>query len=370
MGGRQPQHWSRRDFLGGLTLAGAAGLLGLHARPVAAEPPSETTTLRIFEGPITCTAPQYAAQELLYSEGFTDVHYVTWGRQTQAWPPEVLLSGEADIALSFPPSDLVSIDAGEPVVIMAGSHIGCVELFASNQVRSTRDLKGKTVAILQPRSDDQIFISLFAAYVGLDPQKDMNWVVQSRLSSIAGLAEGKIDAFMTGPPFSLEMREKKLGHILVNTTTDKPWSQYICCLLASTKAFVRQHPVATKRALRAMLKAADVCALEPERTARRIVDRGVALHYDAVLQGLKEIPYGQWRQYDPEDAMRFFALRLQEAGMIKASPQKPIAQGTDWRFLHALKKEGSVGVAEDRSCLSIAHRQVGPITVDLAQLPK
>src|SRR5262249_25767537 len=121
---------------------------------------------------------------------------------------------------------------------------------------------------------------------------------------------------------------------------------------------------------RAMLKVADVCALEPERTARRIVDRGVALHYDAVLQGLKEIPYGQWRQYDPEDAMRFFALRLQEAGVIQASAQKPIAEGTDWRFLHALKKEGSVGVAEDRSCLSIAHRQVGPITVDLAQLPK
>src|SRR6266704_1094737 len=110
-------------------------------------------------------------------------------------------------------------------------------------------------------------------------------------------------------------------------------------MVAGNRAFVRQHPVATKRALRAMLKAAAVCALEPERTARRIVDRGVAPRYDSVLQGLKEIPYGQWREYDPEDAVRFYALRMHELGMLKSSPQQLIAQGTDWRFLTELKRE-------------------------------
>jgi NitT/TauT family transport system substrate-binding protein len=54
---------------------------------------------------------------------------------------------------------------------------------------------------------------------------------------------------------------------------------------------------------------------------------------------MTDIPYGQWREYDPEDTVRFYALRLHEAGMIKTSPQKLIAQGTDWRFLTALKKE-------------------------------
>jgi NitT/TauT family transport system substrate-binding protein len=156
---------------------------------------------------------------------------------------------------------------------------------------------------------------------------------------LTDLTEGSIDAFVMGPPYAPEIREKKIGHVLVNTTTDKPWSQYHCCLVASTKAFVRQHPVATKRALRALLKAADVCALEPERTAQRIVDRDMALRYDAVLQGLQEIPYGQWRQYDPEDAVRFYALWMREVGMIKSTPQQIIARGTDWRFLTALKPE-------------------------------
>ncbi len=331
---------TRRRFLTTLSLASAAGLVPappLHAE----EPPPETTTLRIFDGPITCIAPQLVARELLYGEGFTDVQYVTWGSQTRNWPPEVVLSGEVDITMSFIPSDLVQIDAGEPVVILAGIHTGCIELFGGNQVRSTRELKGKTVAIHQLQSDEQIFISMFAAYVGLDPQKDINWVVKDdRSSTVEGLAQGEIDAFMSGPPFSLEMREKKIGHVLVNTATDKPWSHYFCCVIASTREFVREHPVATKRALRALLKATDLCALEPERTARLVVEREATPRYDFVLQGLKEdIPWGQWREYDHEDAVRFNALKMRELGFIKSSPQKIIADGTDWRFLNELKRE-------------------------------
>jgi NitT/TauT family transport system substrate-binding protein len=97
--------------------------------------------------------------------------------------------------------------------------------------------------------------------------------------------------------------------------------------------------VATKRVLRAILKATDVCALEPERAAQLIVDKGYALRYDYTLQTLQEIPYQRWREYDPEDAVRFYALRLHEIGLIKNTPQKLIEQGTDWRFLNELKRE-------------------------------
>jgi len=110
-------------------------------------------------------------------------------------------------------------------------------------------------------------------------------------------------------------------------------------MLAGNRAFVRTHPVATKRALRAILKAANVCALEPEQSARFLVEQGYTQRYDYALQALKELPYGQWHEYNAEDTLRFYALRLHEAGMIKSSPQKIIAQGTDWRFLNALKKE-------------------------------
>src|SRR5881397_2457028 len=41
------------------------GLLGLRPRPVAAEPPPETTTLRLVHNPGICTAPYFVAAELL-----------------------------------------------------------------------------------------------------------------------------------------------------------------------------------------------------------------------------------------------------------------------------------------------------------------
>jgi NitT/TauT family transport system substrate-binding protein len=102
---------------------------------------------------------------------------------------------------------------------------------------------------------------------------------------------------------------------------------------------VKNHPVATKRAMRAILKGADLCTSEPERVARLLVDRKYTPRYDYVLQVLKELPYGKWREYDPEDTIRFYALRLHEAGLVKSSPQKLIAQASDWRLLNELRKE-------------------------------
>ena len=56
--------------------------------------------------------------------------------------------------------------------------------------------------------------------------------------------------------------------MIVNTAVDRPWSQYFCCMLCGNRDFVRDHPVATKRVLRAILKAADFCATEPARAAQ------------------------------------------------------------------------------------------------------
>ena len=86
-------------------------------------------------------------------------------------------------------------------------------------------------------------------------------------------------------------------------------------------------------------KAADLCANEPALVARRIVDAGFAARYDYALQALQEIYYDRWRDYDAEDSVRYYALRLRDVGLIKSSPQKIIAEGTDWRFFDELKRE-------------------------------
>jgi NitT/TauT family transport system substrate-binding protein len=333
---RHAEGWSRREFLG-LTLAGTAGLLGLKPEPVVAEPPLETTTLRLLQFPTSiCQAPHYMAEKLLHAEGFTEVQYVKTEGGVLA---QNLARGEVDIGMNFVGPNIIQIEAGDPIVFLAGGHIGCFELFGSEQVRNIRDLKGKTVAVAWLGAVEYVFLAIMVAYVGMDPQKDINWVIHRPDESIGLLAEGKIDAFLAFPPAPQELRAKKIGHVVVNSTLDRPWSQYFCCMVAGNREFVRKYPVATKRALRAILKATNICALQPDHAAHFLVDKGFTQHYDYALQSLKEIPYGQWAEYDSEDTVRFYALRLHEAGMIKSSPQKIIAEGTDWRFLNELKKE-------------------------------
>ena len=330
----------RREFLRNLTIAGGAGLLGMQPELAAAEPPPETTTIRLVKIPGICIAPQYVADDLLKSEGFTDVSYIHTPAGVEA--SQAAASGKADFSMAFVGPHIVSVDAGHPIVVLAGVHVGCFELFGTDHVRTISDLKGKTVAVQSLQSSQHVFLSSMAAYVGIDPRKDIKWVAYPSAKSIRLLAEGKIDAFLAFPPEPQELRARNIGHVVVSSTADRPWSQYFCCLIAGNREFVRKYPVATKRVVRAILKASDICALEPERAARAVVDKGYATNYEYALQTMRDVTYGMWRQYNAEDTVRFYALRLREAGMIKSTPQKIIAQGTDWRFLNELKKEMKV----------------------------
>jgi NitT/TauT family transport system substrate-binding protein len=214
-------------------------------------------------------------------------------------------------------------------------------LFGNRGVRGVRDLKGKVVSV--PIADTQntarMYIASMAAYVGLDPSKDITWVTHPIDEATRLFADGKVDAIMGFPPLAQELRARKVGHVVVDSTIDRPWSQYFCCMMIARREFVQRNPVAAKRAVRGIVKATAICAQQPERVARLLVDRGVVKQYDYALQTVKELPYARWRDYDSEDTLRFYALRLHEAGMIKSSPQKIIAQGAELRFVNELKKE-------------------------------
>jgi NitT/TauT family transport system substrate-binding protein len=331
-----PMTQTRRRFLIALSLAGAGGLVPA-ARAVAAEGALETTMVRIANRHSLCNAPQHVAEKLLRAEGFTEISYID---TRQADTSGAIAGGKIDFSMAHASYFVPAIDVGEAVVLLAGVHVGCFELFAREGIRSVADLIGKSVGVEGLGSSPHVFLAAIAAYVGLDPAKDIRWVVtNSTVRPMELFAEGKIDAFLGFPPEPQELRTRNIGHVIFNSSVDRPWSQYFCCMLGGNKEFVQQHPVATKRVLRAILKATDLCASDPAGMARQMVERGFAERYDHALQALSEVPYDRWREYDAEDTVRFYALRLHEIGMIKSSPQKIIAEGTDWRFLNELKRE-------------------------------
>jgi ABC-type nitrate/sulfonate/bicarbonate transport system substrate-binding protein len=138
---------TRRRFVSGLATSGMAGLLGWRPELAAAEPPPETRKLRLAHFGSICVAPQYVAEELLKIEGFTEVQHVK-----VPGPAEIsraLATGAADVNLHFAAPLIIELDAGAPLVLLAGVHIGCFEMFGADRVRAVRDLKGKTVAVTQ-----------------------------------------------------------------------------------------------------------------------------------------------------------------------------------------------------------------------------
>jgi len=194
---------------------------------------------------------------------------------------------KADLSFDFVSAAIIAIDAGQPITLLAGAMAGCVELFAKEGLRTVADLKGQRVGLRSLGATPHVLASLMTAEVGLDPARDIDWVVDPKSTPIDLFVGGKVDVFVGNPPESLDLRAQRIGKVLVKTA----------------------------------------------------VDRGFAPRYDYVLQTLRENGYDKWREYDAEDTTRFYALRLRETGFIKSTPQKIIADGTDWRFLNELKRE-------------------------------
>ena len=333
-------HANRRDLLLAGACAASTALFWSAAARLRAEvtdPPLETTTIRLAKNPSICIAPQYVVSDLLNAEGFERVVYVESDaglEQTKA-----VANGDLDFTLHFSGPLLLEIDRGLGITVVAGIHVGCFELFAREGIRSVADLRGRTVGQQGVGSSPHVFISAMASLVGLDPTKDIQWVTSEKVKPIDLFAEGKIDAFLGFPPEPQRLRAQNIGHVIVNSALDRPWSQYFCCMLAGNREFVRKNPVATKRVVRAMLRATDLCVSEPALVAQRMVDKGFTKRRDDAVQTLADVPYNRWRDYDPEDTIRFYALRLREAGMVKSSPTKIIADGTNWRFLNEVRRE-------------------------------
>jgi len=186
------QTQTRRSFLTTLAVAATAGLVPAP-RALAAEGALETTSVRFIKNSGICIAPQYAAKELLRAEGFTEIVFVDTPAREGAVKA---IADRVDFTLSFAVNHIQAIDAGAPITLLGGVHIGCYELFASEAIHSIAGLKGKSVGL---EAAAPALLSLLAAEVGLDPARDIRWVTDPSLKPLDLFAESKIDAFLGFP---------------------------------------------------------------------------------------------------------------------------------------------------------------------------
>src|ERR1700738_5053550 len=122
---------TRRWFLA----AAGAGAGGVGApRACAGEQALETTTVRFGKNEGICIAPQYVAEELLRAEGFTDIRYVFVTASTTR--VKAIAGGEEDFSANCVAPLIVGIASGEPIIVLAGTHVGCYELFGNESIHN------------------------------------------------------------------------------------------------------------------------------------------------------------------------------------------------------------------------------------------
>lgn len=163
-------------------------------------------------------------------------------------------------------SPIPMIDAGKPLVVLAGIRGGCWELFGNGDVQTIRDLQGKTPVVHYLGGGDHVLLSSMLAHVGIDPEKDVRWITGGGADAKDVFASGKADAFIGFAQEPAEVRARNVGRVMKTS-------------------------------------------------------------------------YTRWRTDNPEDTLRFHALRLRDVGMLKSSPRQIIAKGTDWRFLNEIRRE-------------------------------
>jgi NitT/TauT family transport system substrate-binding protein len=336
----------RRTLAVGATITGAGLLAACDPRPASTEtsssaslPPPETTTVR-WVSPPPCD-PLWIAKDYLLEEGFRDVQLVRLPPTTTEW----LTADKADFNTGGYPSLIAAnVDAGLPIVALAGIHPGCFELFATPSIATIRDLRGKTIAVNAKNVSDQFytFFAILLAYVGVDPRTEVNFIEVPPDSAALrdAFLDGRSQAFIapaaSGP--LLRRNPRNPGKVILDTTMDKPWSQYYCCNLVANRNWVRKYPIATKRFTRAILRAMDVVAKDKPRAAREYVAGGFnsttasPIDEEITNEIIRDLSY-DWREIDAEETLRFFTLRLADAKLIKSTPQQIIAQGSDFAFM-------------------------------------
>ena len=335
---------NRREFLSRTLLTGTGLYLGLGSDLglAATEPPPETKTIRFAEVRSPCWVPQLMAEPLLRKEGFTDIQYIKHDKPFQG--KQDILAGKIDFSEDFIPASIKGIEPGSQIVFVAGLHAGCYSLIASDRIRSVLDLKGKKVWAGGGGEfgvGPLIFFKVLIEYVGLDPDKDVQYVEVPGPEAVEMFKRGEIEAFMSFPPGPQQLSAAGIGHAILDTNVDRPWSQYFCCMILGRRDFIKNNPIATRKVIRSILKANDIVSQDPTAAAQILVDRKLKKLDDkeSMAQAFREIPYDKWRHYSPEDTIRYYALRLKEFGATKYSPNEIIERNTDWSHLASLKDE-------------------------------
>ncbi|MEK6224942.1 MAG: ABC transporter substrate-binding protein [Chloroflexota bacterium] len=305
-------------FLASCAPAGSSAATATAPVPTATATlaPPETTSIRLAAG--ACDSAIFGAERYLREEGFTDVKF------TDAVTTTAIAAGNADIGNAFPQAVFNSVESGPKVVALGGLHPGCNEIWAQPGIASLKDLKGRTISVTSKALTNLPYswMAMALKQAGVDP-KDVNFVVQADADVLKLYLDGKSDVMYvaTTAAAALKANPANKGHVIFSQVMDEPWKSTNCCFIIASEPWYRANPIAAKRAMRAIYRTADTLTADRSDAAKLAADKGLfggAAALANITVAANMVPL-DWRTYDLEKAVRFYAPLLTDVGLLKAS---------------------------------------------------
>jgi NitT/TauT family transport system substrate-binding protein len=298
--------------------------------------PPETTSIKLAAG--ACDSAIFGAERYLREEGFTDVQF------TDAATATAIAAGNANIGNAFPQAVFNSVEGSGPkVVALGGLHTGCNEIWAQPGIASLKDLKGRTISVTAKTLTNLPYswMAMALKQAGVDP-KDVNFVVQADADVLKLYLDGKSDVMYvaTTAAAALMANPANKGHVIFSQVKDEPWKSTNCCFIIVSEPWYRANPIAAKRAMRAIYRTADALPADRSDAAKLAADKGLfggAAALANITVAANMVPL-DWRTYDLEKAVRFYAPLLTDVGLVKASTDD-VLKAIDLKIFKELSTE-------------------------------
>jgi len=280
---------------------------------------------------ITCEAPIFTAVEKgFFKEEGLDVSLVKCDLKNYK---DVLALGGYDVTHHLVMYFLKPIEQGLDVKFTGGIHRGCLRVQAAvnGKVRSVNDLRGKRIGVPGMGTPPFIFANRVLGANGIDPSKEITWLVFPAGELGLALDKGEVDAVANSEPIgSMLIAQGKVRNI-ADQAVDMPYADEYCCAVIVNGKFLARNPKASAAATRAMLKAAKWVETNPKAAA----ELSVKAKYLASTVDQNTVSISHLR-YVPsvsgaKTAVRLAAEEMKRAGMLKRSTD--VAQLADKAFV-------------------------------------
>jgi NitT/TauT family transport system substrate-binding protein len=314
------------------------------AESSAASPATKVTVA--VTGAYTNLAPIFiAANNGYYADEGLDVNVQVIKPETSG---PAMSSGSVNF-IGSASTDVINLAAKKiPVLAVSGfEHFLTLDVVVSNKAVAARHLtkdmpleskfaalKGMTVGTTGPGTSTQVLLNWIMTQAGLDPVRDVTSITAATQSDLAALMEsGNADAFLAGPPASIQEEAKGAGITFIRSSIGEiPFfgKDFLYETLFTQKDYAEKNPDVVKRVNRALLRATkfmidnDSAAVikamgEPYKTANQQM---LALTLDGLKKGLDDT--GQMRQTQWDNVVEFFKLSGQDVSEIDTN------EGTFW----------------------------------------